>query len=194
METKVKIYNAVILTTLLYRAESWVTYCWHIQLLKSFHKCCLCTILNINRTDYVTNNEALETAKTTSTETMLQKMLLWTGHVSRMEDYPLPKVIMFGKVTTGTGLNVRGISQRDTETSWKYPSPPVVLITFSGQLKLLIGKLGAKQSIEVPQHSRLIKILKHIRRDSNAKIGIMQHLHFLRPTHAPPVSGYAYHT
>lgn len=42
-KTKIHVYRAVVLTTLLYGSETWVTYCSHIRLLER----CLQTILNI---------------------------------------------------------------------------------------------------------------------------------------------------
>ena len=46
-ETKINLYRAVVLTTLLYGSESWVTYSHHIRILERFHQRCLRTILQI---------------------------------------------------------------------------------------------------------------------------------------------------
>ena len=100
--TKISVYRAAVLTTLLYGSESWVTYRHHLRLLERFHQRCLRTILNIPWTDYVTNVEVLEQAETTSIEAMLLKSRLrWAGHVSRMEDYRLPKMALYGELPTG---------------------------------------------------------------------------------------------
>ena len=42
------VYRAVVLTTLLYGSESWVTYRNHLKLLKRFHQCCLRSVVNIH--------------------------------------------------------------------------------------------------------------------------------------------------
>ena len=100
--TKISVYRAVVLTTLLYGSESWVTYRHHLRLLERFHQRCLRTILNIHWSDYVTNVEVLEQAEITSIEAMLLKsQLRWAGHVSRMEDNRLPKIALYGELSTG---------------------------------------------------------------------------------------------
>ena len=117
-DTKIKVYNAVVLTTLLYGAESWVTYRRHIRLLERFHQRCLRTILNIHWSDYVTNIEVLETANCSSIEARLLKIQLrWAGHVSRMEEHRLPKTVLFGELSTGH--RNRGAPQKRYKDSLK---------------------------------------------------------------------------
>ena len=98
--TKISVYRAVVLTTLLYGSESWVTYRNHLNLLERFHQRCLRTILNIHWSDYITNIIVLERADITSIEAMLLKIQLrWAGHVARMEDHRLPKIILYGELS-----------------------------------------------------------------------------------------------
>ncbi|XP_063595009.1 uncharacterized protein LOC134771986 [Penaeus indicus] len=100
--TKISVNRAVVLTTLLYGSESWVTYRHHLRLLERFHQRCLRTILNIHWSDYVTNVEVLEQAEISSIEAMLLKsQLRWAGHVSRMEEHRLPKIVLYGELSTG---------------------------------------------------------------------------------------------
>jgi len=100
--TKVSVYRAVVLTTLLYGSESWVTYRHHLRLLERFHQRCLRSIFNIHWSDYLTNVEVLEKAGITSIEaTLLKIQLRWAGHVSRMEDHRLPKIVIYGELATG---------------------------------------------------------------------------------------------
>ena len=68
-DTKISVYRAVVLTTLLYGSELWLTYRHHVRLLERFHQRCLRTILNVHWSDFVTNVKVLEQADTTSTET-----------------------------------------------------------------------------------------------------------------------------
>ena len=104
-------YRPVVLTTLLYGSESWVTYRNHLKLLQRFHQRCLCTILNIHWSDYITNLIVLERADITSIEAMLFKVQLrWAGHVSRMEDHRLPKIILYGELSSG--LRNRGAPKK----------------------------------------------------------------------------------
>ena len=98
----INVYRVVVLTTLLYGAESWVTYRCHLHLIESYHQRCLRAILNIHWSDFVTNIDVLEMAKVTSIEAMLLKTQLgWAGHVSRMEDHRLPKIVLYGELSTG---------------------------------------------------------------------------------------------
>ena len=100
--TKISVYQAIILTTLLYGSESWVTYHLHLQFLKHFHQHCLCTILNIHSSNYICNVKVFDQAEITSIEAMLLKsQLQWAGHVSRMGDHRLPKIALYGELSTG---------------------------------------------------------------------------------------------
>ena len=46
-ETKVMVYKAVCITTLLYGSEAWVTYRCHLKTLETFHQHCLRKMLHI---------------------------------------------------------------------------------------------------------------------------------------------------
>ena len=100
--TKISVYRAVVLTTLLYGSESWVTYRHDLRLLERFHQRCLRIILNIHWSDYVSNVEVLEQAEITSIEAILLKShLRWSEHVSIMDDHRLPKIALYGELFTG---------------------------------------------------------------------------------------------
>ena len=75
-----------------------------VQLLKCFHQCCLdCTILSIQWRDFITNVLVLEQVEISSIEAMLMKSQLhvhWAGHISRIEDHHLPKITLFGNLST----------------------------------------------------------------------------------------------
>ena len=91
MNTKLKVYQACILSTLLYGSESWTTYARQENRLESFHLRCLQRILGITRKDKVNNVAVLELAGSLSMHLMLsQRRLRWLGHVRRMEDGRLP--------------------------------------------------------------------------------------------------------
>jgi hypothetical protein len=100
--TKIQVYRAVVLTTLLYGCESWVVYRRHVGLLERYHQRCLRSILGIRWTDFVTNVEVLERARMTSIEaTLLRTHLRWAGHVSRMENNRLPKITLYSELNSG---------------------------------------------------------------------------------------------
>ena len=101
---KISVYRAVVLTTLLYSSESWVTYWNHLKLLERFHQRCLRTILIIHWSDYITNLKVMERADITSIEAMLLKIqLCWADH-------RLPKIILYGELSSG--LRNRGAPKK----------------------------------------------------------------------------------
>ena len=80
-ETKVIVYKAICITTLLYGSEAWVTYRCHLKTLETFHQRCLRKILHIWWEGCRTNGSVLTEANTTSIEAMIvQNQLTWTGH------------------------------------------------------------------------------------------------------------------
>ena len=98
LSTKLQVYRAVVVTTLLYGSESWVLYRKQIQLLEQFQR----SIMGIHWQDYVTNNEVLEQASLPSVEAMLMlRQLRWAGHVSRMDDTRIPKAVFYGELRQG---------------------------------------------------------------------------------------------
>ena len=103
VHTKVAVYRACIVSTLLYGSESWTTYARQEKRLNTFHMRCLRRILSITWSDKVSNNEVLSRASIPSLFTMLrQRRLRWLGHVHRMEDGRIPKVLLYGELGTGS--------------------------------------------------------------------------------------------
>ena len=86
-------------------------------------------------------------ANVTSIEAMLlKKQFRWTGHVSRMEDHRLPKVILYGELSTGYRDN--GVPRK------RYKDTLIrslaTLITASGKYKQPIERTGDIQSTRLP--------------------------------------------
>ena len=90
--TKLSVYEACVLTVLLYGSETWTTYRQHVNLLKKFHQNCIRRILNIEWRSYTPDNVVLERASSTSIEQrLILNQMRWAGHVVRMGDGRLPK-------------------------------------------------------------------------------------------------------
>ena len=143
--TKISVYRAAVLTALLYGSESWVTYRCQLRLLERFHQRCLRTILNIHWSEFVTNVEVLEQAKLTSIEAMLLKsQLRWVGHVSRMEDHRLPKIALYGELSSGH-RNIGAPKKRYKDTLKRLLVPATLTIT-SGRHSLQTVTYGVKPS------------------------------------------------
>ena len=102
LSTKIQVYGAVVVPTLLYGAETWVLYLKKIRLLEQFHQRCLRSILGIKWQDHVSNEEVLKRASLPSIEyILLQVQLRWAGHVTRMEDVRMPEAVFFSELQEG---------------------------------------------------------------------------------------------
>lgn len=100
--TKIKVYKAIILPTLLYGSEAWTTYRRHLKSLERYPQRCLRRILNIKWQDRRTNSSVLEEANVTGIESyIIKNQLRWAGHLVRMPSPRLPKKIMYGELSNG---------------------------------------------------------------------------------------------
>ena len=99
LETKLKVYRAVVLTTLLYGCETWTVYSRHAQKLNHFHTTRLRKLLNIKWQDKIPDTTILIKSNLPSIHTILIKsQLRWAGHVARMPDHRIPKKLLFGEL------------------------------------------------------------------------------------------------
>lgn len=113
---KCKIYRAIVLSTLLYGAESWTLYKSQVNKLHAFMMRHLRSIMRITWKDKVTNKEILERAQLPSMEDLLiRKNLRWTGHVIRMPSERLPKQLLFSQLPAGErGIGRPRLRYKDT--------------------------------------------------------------------------------
>ena len=122
MGTKIKVYEACVLSTLLYGSETWSTYC-HQECsalscmavkpgphtvtrnacLNTYHLQCLMQIMSITWRDKIPYSEVLRRAKVPSMYALLsQRRLRWLGHVHRMENTRIPKSLLYGQLASGS--------------------------------------------------------------------------------------------
>ena len=102
VNTKLKVYRAVVLTTLLYGSETWTIYSRHAKQLNSFHMNCLRRLLRIKWQDKVADTEILERTGLSTIHTLLQRnQVRWTGHVIRMDNGRIPKQLLYGELSKG---------------------------------------------------------------------------------------------
>ena len=102
LATKLKVYHAVIIPSLLYGCETWTLYRRHVKQLEQFHTRSLRSIMQIRWQDRVTNQEVLDRANSTSIEAkILQAQLRWTGHVIRMDEMRIPRQLLYGELVSG---------------------------------------------------------------------------------------------
>ena len=102
IKIKCQIYQAVILTALLYGTESWAIKQKHVKRLHAIQMRHLRSIMGLRWTDKVTNIEILKRAGLPSMENQLtRRNLRWAGHVAHMGDERLPKQIIFSQLKEG---------------------------------------------------------------------------------------------
>ena len=117
--TKLKMYRAVVLTSLLYGCEIWTLYRRHLKQLECFHMHSLRTILDIKWQDRVSHLQVLDITETTSIEAMILKSRIrWVGHVICMEDNRLPKQLMFGELASGKRNQGRPLERFKDQGAW----------------------------------------------------------------------------
>ena len=102
LATRVMVYHAVCISSLLYCSESWTLYRKQTKLLERFHISSLQKILGITWRDRIPHRTILERAKCSSMECLLKRnQLRWTGHLVRMPDSRLPKQLLYGELCEG---------------------------------------------------------------------------------------------
>jgi hypothetical protein len=103
LKTKIAVYRAIVMSTLLYGCETWTCYRKHVKLLDQFHLRHLRYILKIKWQDLVPNTEVLNRCEIPGIESfLLRHRLRWAGHVMRMDDTRLPKKIFLSELATGS--------------------------------------------------------------------------------------------
>ena len=102
VDTKVSVYKAAVVTSLLFGCETWTLRTKHIKQLEAFHQNCLRRISRIRWFHRVTNYEVLEKCNIGSIQSMLDSAILrWTGHVARMSNDRIPKRLLYGRLISG---------------------------------------------------------------------------------------------
>ena len=120
VKTKMAVYNACVISTLLYGSETWTTYAGQERRLNLFHLRSIRRIVGISWQDKVINADVLSRAGLPGMYTLLrQRRLGWLGHVRRMEDGRIPKDILYGELALGgrttrrPRLRYKDVSKRD---------------------------------------------------------------------------------
>ena len=82
---KIRLYNAILLPTVLYSSEAWKSTVSLNKKLDVFHQRCLRKILKISYRDHITNEEVLRRAKSkTLHETVITSRIKLAGHILRL--------------------------------------------------------------------------------------------------------------
>ena len=120
---KMKVYQACVLSTLLYSNETWTLYSCQERWFNTFHLRCLRRNLGITWQDRVPNKDVLAQVVLPSMFSLLiQRWLRWLRHVSRMKDGRIAKDILYSELTIGTrptgrpNLRFKVVCKRDLST------------------------------------------------------------------------------
>ena len=101
LATKISVYCAVVLPTLLRGCEAWTPYRRHTRILDQFHLSCLRRIANIKWQDMIPNSEVLQRCAQSGIEHHIKRaQLRWSGHLVRMADDRIPKTVFYGELDT----------------------------------------------------------------------------------------------
>ncbi len=101
VQTKRIVFNACVLSLLLYGAECWVPLQEDVRTLTSFYMRCVRSILDISMRDVWRDHiSTADTLRIWGDERPLptilrQRRLEWLGHVARMDDARIPKTLLF---------------------------------------------------------------------------------------------------
>lgn len=91
-QSKLQVYQACVLNSLLYSSEAWTTYAVHERKLNSFHLRCLLCILCIQGQEKLPNTDGLRHAGISSIFTILsERRFRWLGHDRGMDPGHIPR-------------------------------------------------------------------------------------------------------
>ena len=101
--TKISVYKAAVLSSLLYGSEAWTLTKKNVRKLEKFHLTCLRKIAGIKWFHKVPNFKVLERCHMSSVSSMLDlNKLRWIGHVIRMDDNRIPKQMLYSRLAHGS--------------------------------------------------------------------------------------------
>ena len=102
ISTKIAVYHAICVSTLLYGCESWVPYRRHIRALEAHHIRSLQKILGLRWWHRITHVEIRRRASSYLLEYfLLLRQLRWLGHVIRLLTNRLPRRVLYGELLHG---------------------------------------------------------------------------------------------
>ncbi len=103
------LYKVIVQSTLLYGCETWAVPELELSRLEVFQMRCLRTICKLSLMDRIPNEAVLKKCNTSRASDIVKyRRLRWLGHVARMENDRLPKMLLFSSLE-GAGKRGRPI-------------------------------------------------------------------------------------
>ena len=98
--TKMRVFRTLVMSVLLYGAETWTITQKDLRKLRTFHLKCLRDILGVTRWDKIRNENILRSANEVSIEDQLKHLRLqWLGHVIRMDTCRVQRQLLCSRLT-----------------------------------------------------------------------------------------------
>ena len=108
-KTKLEMYDAYVVSVLLYGCEAWPAKAEHLRMLENFQWISLMRMLGVSTWDHIPYTELLAKAQCLSIETRVGAIMLrWLGHVERMGDERIPKRAMHASLPRADSAGRRG--------------------------------------------------------------------------------------
>ena len=104
LSTKRTVYRAMVMSVLFYGAETWTIKANHVKRMRSFHNRCIRTILGVTRYQQwkvrITSKRhaAAFGMEEPIEDSLMLHRLRWLGHLGRMDDDRIPKIMLFGEL------------------------------------------------------------------------------------------------
>ena len=96
----------------MYGSEAWTLTAKQIRCLERFRQKCLRSICRIKWYHKIPDFEILDRCRIFSVQSLLDKnKLRWTGHVIRMDEARIPKILLYGRVDKGSALRIFNIRE-----------------------------------------------------------------------------------
>ena len=109
LKCKLRIYSAIVISTLLYAAETWATTLTEERRLDAFDTRCLRRILRVRWYHRVRNTEIRRRTNQSPPSLLLKvRRLRWFGHVSRMDQDRLPRRLLHWRPESVGGKRKQG--------------------------------------------------------------------------------------
>ena len=95
--SKLQLYNALVMNTLLYACETWAITSQQLQRLEAFHNRCIRRMKGVTLLDHITTDQLHTMAPTTEPVGVWVRraQLRWIGHLARREGSYAPKLMLF---------------------------------------------------------------------------------------------------
>jgi hypothetical protein len=130
---KIKDYKVFVLTSALYACGTWLTTDHEMKRLEGFQYRAIRRMLGYNWQDYKSYTELLEQINSYSTEQIYpiefeirKRRLTYLGHIERMEDTRLPKIMLHGEVEGNRNAGRPFKTMRDV---WKEDTQKFNIVT-----------------------------------------------------------------